>query len=129
MELFLFREADSFPVATIEQICIARNEVHISAVFCEVGDNLKIITAERKTIKFRRVFDPIRTRIRQEAVYRIQYGPSSPEYFVYLTNKHIYLDDNNPYPLHYFATDIKTSKTYLMFKGHSPPKREKPTWL
>lgn len=129
MLLSLFREADSFQLAKIDSICIARNTVSIDAVHCEVGDNSKIITATRKTVQFKRQFDAIRTRIRQEAVYKLQYGPKSPEYFVYFTNTHIYLDDDTMYPLHYFATDIVDHKTYFMFKGFVPKKEEKPTWL
>lgn len=129
MDLSLFREADNFPIATIDSICLARNEVLVSVVFCEVGDNLKLLTAERKIVRFKRIFDPIRTRIRQEAVYKVRYGPASPEYFIYLTNKHVILDNEVPYPLHYLATDITNSKTYLMFRGYAPKKDEKPTWL
>ena len=125
----LFRESESFPIATIDSVCLARNEILVSVVFCEVGDNLKVLTAERKVVRFKRRFDPIRTRIRQEAVYQVQYGPASPEYFIYTTNKHVYLDDDKLLPLHYLATDIKTSKTYLMFKGQPPPKKEPQSWL
>ncbi|CAB4142794.1 hypothetical protein UFOVP448_38 [uncultured Caudovirales phage] len=125
----LFDEVSSFPIAKIDSICIARNQVLISGVHCEVGDNLRIITAQRKVVRLNRVFDPIRTRIRQEAVYRVRYGPASPDYHIFLTHHNIYLDYDTPYPLHYFATDIKTSKTYLMFKGYTPPKEESPSWL
>lgn len=125
----LFDEVSSFPIATIDSICIARNQVLISGVHCEVGDNLRIITAERKVVRLTRAFDPHRTRIRQEAVYRVRYGPSSPDYHIFLTHRNIYLDHETPYPLHYFATDIVTNKTYLMFKGYEPPKEERPSWL
>lgn len=128
-KLHLFREASQFSLAKIDSICIARNEVKIASVFCEVGDDLRIITAERKVVAMKRVFDSVKTRQREEAVFGLRFNPISPIYYVYFTNTHIMLDSDTLCPLHYFATDIKTHRVYMMFQGYIPERHEKPSWL
>lgn len=129
--LSLFREANDFPVATLTSICIARSTMDIEIVCCEIGDKCTLLTAQRKTVKFKRALCITRTRIQQEAVYGIRYAPNSPIYYVYLSNRHVYnYDSKATSPLHYLATDIATNITYLQFKDDIPlDKGPQKQWL
>ncbi len=128
--LNLFRESASFEIAKLQSVCPARNNFTVSIICCEVTSDLQILTAERKDVSFKRSLCLARTQIRQEAVFGIQPSPRSPTYYVFLTSHHVYLDDDNVYPLQYLATDIETNISYLGFKDWVK-KENKPqqSWL
>lgn len=129
-ELNLFRESASFDIARIESVCVARNNFTVSIVCCEVSPNLTILTAQRKSVTFHRKLCLARTQIRQEAVFGIQASIRSPTYYVYLTNHHVYLDDEGVYPLQYIATDVNTNISYLGFKDFNKrEKKQETNWL